>query len=551
MSLSKAFQQTRNLGDLTAAWVKVVHAEIKARDISTKVKLATGDTASLLAPAALVAKLLVASGIETEGRTLRVLLLGDDAIARMDRAMWAHYAGSFLGDDTTVKIYQPKDELPTSPMHPIGESLGLPISELITHETIQAGSHEEFDLAIWVHPATEVKTYDVHSLASVLAMRGRGVPVFACVFNELDLHVQNYMLSMDGMRLALLGDSLERGSSAVNNFGISSQDAGVDGGWGAVLCRLETSSQVLPKEDVAAVYAAAAMLRIEGAGTGSWQFGSRINGVAFNKIIPTGLLGNMAVDDKTGYILTENNKPRIINVVGHLWTEHLSRMPKAKFNLLAWAARIKLSYLNGLPKEESKRAEAIAILTQAHQDGVYEAAVGLARGYEASGSKADQVLAQELYMQVGASHPMSAYAVGHAFVEKGLMEKASEYLEYAAAFGYPPATADFGIVQIQLGKVGKGMAAIKKAAAMGDSKANFIMAEQMIEEGHYMDSFTPLRAAWSIGHAQALETAQWLAKNLMDKNMGKRTQLKQEIRDIESFQKKRGRLENEVRAVNA
>lgn len=551
VSLSKAFKQSRNLGDLTAAWVKHLHAEVVARDISTKVKFATGDTASLLAPAALIAKVLVGAGIETEGRAFRVLLLGDDAIARMDRAMWAQYAGNFLGDDTTVKIYQCKDELPTSPLFSVGEALGLQISEVVPHASIEAGEHEEFDLAIWIHPASEVKDHDDSSLASALALHGRGVPVFACVFNELDWHVQNYMLSNEGMQLSLLSDALERGAATINNFGISSQDVGIDGGWGAILCRLEPSNTVLPKQDVDAVYAAVAMLRIEGASNGSWIFGRRINGVAFNKIIPTGLLGSMAVDDKTGYILTENNKPRIINVIGHLWTDQLARMPKSTFELLAWASRIKLAYLNKLPKEEGKRKEAIAILTQAHQDGVIDAAIGLARGYEATGSKEGLALARELYKQVGADHPMSAYAVGHALAEQGQMAKASEFLEISSAFGYPPATTDFGIVQCQLGNVGKGMAAIKKAAALGDSKASFIMAEQMIEEGHYMESFAPLRAAWSIGHAQALETALWLAKNLMDKNMGKRVQLKQELRDIESFQKKRGRLENEVKAANA
>lgn len=551
MSLNSAFQQSKNLGDLTAAWVKFLHAEVKARGISSKVKFTTGDTASLLAPAALIAKLLVASGIETEGRTVRVLLLGNDAIGRMDRAMWAPYAGSFLGNETTVKLYQTKDELPTSPLYPVGESLNLTISELVTHASIQAGTHDEFDLAVWIHPTTEVGAQDEHSLTTALSLQGRGVPVFACVYNELDLHIQNYMLSNAGLRLALLSESLLRGSPTINNFGISSHDVGIEGGWGALLCRLESSSQVLPKEDVAAVYAAAAMLRIEGAGSGAWHFGNRINGIAFNKIIPTGLLGNMAIDDKTGYILTENNKPRVINVVGHLWTEHLSRMPRSTFELLPWAARIKLSFLSGLPKEQRKRDEAIAILTQAHRDGVLDAAIGLARGYEASGTKDGLDSAQELYRLVGAGHPMSAYAVGHDFVEKGEIEKASEYLERASLFGYPPAVTDFGIVQCQLGKVGKGMGIITKAAAMGDAKANFIIAEKMIEEGQYMASLKPLRAAWSIGHEQALVVSHWLTKNMMEKNLGKRTELKQEFRDIESFQKTRGRLKAEALAANA
>lgn len=550
VSLNKAFQQSRNLGDLASAWIKALNADVKAKGISTKAKFTIGDSASLLAPAALVAKVLTASGIETEGRTLRVLVLGEDAIARMDRCMWAPYAGNFLGNETTVKIYQTKDELPESPWHSVGESLGLSISELVSHDSIQAGTHVDFDIAIWIHPANEVDLYDHQSLATAHALTTRDIPVFACTFSEQDLHLQNYMLSRSALRLKLLSEPLVRGSPTINTFGISVQTVGVTGGWGAILCRLEPTSQSLPKEDVSAVHAAAAMMRMEGAGHGSWNFGSRINGVAFNKIIPTGLLGNMAIDDKTGYVLTENDKPRIINVIGHLWTDQLTRMPKTSFELMAWASRLKLSFLSALPREGKKRDEAIAVLSQAYEDGVLEAAVGLARAYEASSSNEDHALAHKLYREIGDRHPMSAYATGHLFVESGDMQSAMSCFECAAAFGYPPAVTDLGIAQCQTGNVGKGMGIIKKAAAMGDAKANFIIAEQLIEEGMYSESLASLRAAWSIGHLEALNTAHFLTKAMMDKNLGKRTELKQEIRDIESFLKKRGRLETEARAAN-
>ena len=550
MSLNKAFQQSRNLGDLTSAWIKSLNADVKEKGISTKAKFTIGDSASLLAPAALIAKVLIASGIETEGRTLRVLVLGEDAIARMDRCMWAPYAGKFLGNDTTVKIYQAKDELPESPWHTVGEALGLSISELVSHESIQAGEQDAFDIAIWIHPANEVDLYDHQSLATAQALSSSGIPVFACTFSEQDLHLQNYMLSKSALRLALLSEPLVRGSPTINTFGISVQTVGVTGGWGAILCRLEPCSVALPKDDVAAVHAAAAMMRMEGAGHGSWNFGSRINGVAFNKIIPTGLLGNMAIDDKTGYVLTENDKPRIINVIGHLWTDHLARMPKNNFELMAWASRLKLSFLSALPREGKKRDAAIEVLTQAYKDGVLDAAVGLARAYEASSTEEDLALSHELYREVGDRHPMSAYASGHLAVTGGDMQSAVARFESAAEFGYPPAITDLGIAHCQTGNVGKGMAIIKKAAAMGDAKANFIIAEQLIEEGMYSESLASLRAAWSIGHLEALNTAQFLTKAMMDKNLGKRTELKQEIRDIESFMKKRGRLETEARAAN-
>ncbi len=58
MNLQHAFQNARNLGDLAGNWSKFLHAQIKERNITTSIKFSSGDTASLIAPAALIAQLL-------------------------------------------------------------------------------------------------------------------------------------------------------------------------------------------------------------------------------------------------------------------------------------------------------------------------------------------------------------------------------------------------------------------------------------------------------------------------------------------------------------
>lgn len=62
--------------------------------------------------------------------------------------------------------------------------------------------------------------------------RQRGVPVYTASFNEVDLHAQNYLIHEQAWQMVPLGGAIERGSKAINKFGISTADLGVEGGGG-------------------------------------------------------------------------------------------------------------------------------------------------------------------------------------------------------------------------------------------------------------------------------------------------------------------------------
>lgn len=550
MNLQHAFQSARNLGDLAGSWSKYLQALIKDRNITSSIKFSSGDTASLIAPAALVAHLLRLAEINLVGRHARVLILGGDGMARLDRGMWVRYAGAFLGAEGMVEIMQTLDENPQTTLNPVGEALGLEPAAIITHDEIAAGDYPTLDMAVWIHPAVEAGDYETQTLASASRLLAAGVPVFACAYNELDLHIQNHVLAAEGVRLELVGGPLARGSSSVNCFGISSSGLGVQGGWGAVLCKLVPSEAEVAPASLHAILAATAMMRAEGATSCQWEFGARVNGVAFNRVLPIGLLGNLAVDEATGYVLKEQDKPRILNVIGHIWEAMRKALPRDKYDLVAWAAKTKLAFNGHLPKELKRRDEVIAALRSAYENGVLDAGIGLARGYESLGTDDARQKAFALYREIGDRHPLSAYALGHEAAAAGELAEAERMLIASANFGYPPAITDVGKLLFTLKQPAKGLAAIRRAASMGDAEGNYLLAESQLEQGQYVETLATLRKAWSVGHTQALDLAYRMCQGMLAKGIGKRSSVKRELADIESFQKKLGIYEEQVRMAN-
>lgn len=551
MNLKEAFLRSKNLGELSDKWVKHLQDEIDQKGVKNQVRFTAGESASLIASAALIANLILKSKMVIGSNKIRVLILGGDPIARMDRAIWASYAGEFLGVSGKIEIVQTRDENPQSSLYPVAEALGLKPAQVITHDEIAAGRFQPVDLAVWIHPAVEAGDYDIKTLQTAITLKDNRVPVYACVFNQLDLHIQNYVISERRQELRLFGNNLSRGSESVNCFGISSHGLGVEGGWGAVLCRLEGARNVVSKDSLHAVLAASAMMRAEGAVECSWVFGARINGVAFNKVTPVGLLGNMAVDDVKGFVLAEEAKPKVLSVVGHLWDEARLSRPDTTFELLGWAAKIKLAFNRSLPREPARRAEVIALLTDAYKNGLLEAGVGLARGYEALNTVKGRQQASELYREIADRHPLTAYALAYELFEQGDSAEGERLIAVAAEFGYPPAITDFGKLMYKAGSHEVGLAALNRAATLGDPEANFLLAEKSIEHGAYMEALGLLRLSWSLGHEGALQLALWLCTSMLEKNLGKRQAVKRELKDVQGFITKRSTFDQQIRAANA
>ncbi len=546
MTLKDTFDRSKHLGELAVGWLKQFSIETEEAGLDLPPKITESDVASLIAPAALLANILVKEKLNQAGARKRILILGSDPIARLDRSIWIGYASRFLGIDKPFEVLQIRDEDPRSNLYETGVALGLKPSVFISADDLLKGSGPSVDLVLWIHPVAETPEHDLNETALAATYRRAGVPVYSCQFNELDLHVQNYAMSEAGVCLAPLGQTLTSGSLAVNRFGISSSTLGVTGGWGALLTRVDLAQKTVPKAHVSAVLAAIALMRAQGYETPGWTFGSRVNGVAFNRVLPVALLGNMAIDDRYGYVLTQQDKPRLLNVTGHAWTQVLAEMPETQFNLLHWASRLKLSFSAYLPKEPKRRSEVVDALTAAYQQGVIEAGIALARGYEALQTEAGRRDALALYKEIGDQHPMSAYVLAHHDLAENRRADAEAHMHASAKFGYPPAITDLGIIAFQNGMQDQGLALLKKSMTLGDSQAAFTWAENQIQRGSYPEALDALRKAWSIGHDEALNVAQWLAISMLDRGLGKRSVVKRELKDIESFIAKRKRLEDQV-----
>ncbi|AZN54570.1 sel1 repeat family protein [Pseudomonas aeruginosa] len=542
MVLQKALQSSKNLGDLTQVWIREITARTRAENVVSTVKLTVGDTASLVAPAALVAEVVLQTGLADKKTPLRVLLIGRDPMIRLDHSVWASLAGDMIGRPGQVVITLTHAEQAITSMYPVAQALRLPHCNVMLPEQILAAGQSNVDLAIWVHPAAEVDSPEEQKHVQIaLHLHKNEVPVVACLFNETDLHGQNIILSSAGLSLVPFGEGLKRGSKAINRFGISSRNVGLEGGWGAVLCHLTDSEVRRADNEVALVKAALSLLRLEGGIASSWALGQRINGVAFNRIIPIGLLGNMAVEPTTGHLLAHDDESNRLAILGHLWNEKRKAMPSGGEELLIWAAGVKLSFGQALPKETDKRKSAISALEHAFDQGALDAGIALARGYEATGHEESREKALQLYRRIDTAHPLSAYALAHGAVSSGEQATALRCFGAAAEAGYPLAMSDLAVFVQQMNIQGiDPWALLAQAAQLGDPDANVYLAERELKAERLQPSLEYLRQAWQIGHKEALNFAFNLATFMQGQKLGNRHKLKQELRDIENQAKKVG-----------
>lgn len=532
MSLASAFEKSKNLGDLTYGWLSHVSTVIKTRGIDNSIRLEIGNAPSLIAPAALVATIVRQAGFALGAAPVRTLLIGSDPLIRLDHSAWTGMAGDLLDAPGSVHVLLTFEEEALTTLNPLAEALGLRKCEVVDHADIQCGSGC-IDLAIWIHPATEsLEEAEADNARTALYLARAGIPVYATSFNDVDVFGQNFILNPEHVCLAPLGGEILRGSRALNKFAIATKQLGVEGGWSAVISKIEPATRIIPSADIDMVRTALQLFCAEGAIHSSWSLGQRVNGVAFNRIIPVGLLGNMAVDPQTGYVLAQDEDTRELQLIGHLWASKLATMPVVKEDLLLWASEIKLSFLTGLPKEDGKRADAIKILEEAYARGLCAAGIALARFYEGSQKDGSAALAAELYGQIGNSHPLSAYSLAYKALECGKDHLVEPFLRAAVEFGYPVACTDLGKHLYAQGRGQEALQELRLGAKAGDAEANYVLGELYTKANQLQESLPFFRKAWELGHLEAARLSLEVATHMLKNGLGKRAFIKREVKEI-------------------
>lgn len=548
MSLDPVFGKAANLGVVAKRWLANIESRLSEAGIKMPVKTGVDGAASLIAPAALLAKLIHQEKLATD-RALRVLLISDEPVSSMDEGIWLSFAAEFAGVQE-VQAYSTFQETIHSSLYDAGKTLGLKPYERITALDAQA---LEFDLALWVHPAIEAgKSAALVEL--VLGLHHKGCPVYGAMYNELDALIQTHGLAHTGLEFSWIDGPVATGQmskASLNRFGIATADLGIEGGWGAVLTKVQPTSVSPLATDWATICAAMALYKLEGSEAGSWSFGSKVAGVSFNKCVPIALIGNLAIDPATGIILSECSTTKVLNSVGQLWLPMLADMPTSKFELVPWAARVKLAFNAYLTKEVKKRKECIDMLTRAFSDGIDEAGIALARGYESVGTKAMKTEASALYRAIGARHPMSAYYLAFEAHEAGRDSDFFEMMQASADAGYVPAMTDLGKVLIESGRLGEGNRLLESAMQRGDAEAAFCIGEAFMRTQQYDLAMETLRKAWMLNHQDALNTAHYLCSEMLKHQLGDMGKLKRELKDIKHAISKRVRYENRAKRENA
>ncbi|MCF5382128.1 hypothetical protein GIW05_01140 [Pseudomonas syringae] len=529
MNLSTEFKKAQNLGVIANTWFAGLEARFKAAGIEQKVKTGIDGAASLLATSAFIAQAIDLEQLPAD-RPLRVLLITDDPVAVMDEGVWLTFAADLAGVHS-VECFCTSNHVTHSSLYDPAIQLGLKHYGRVdpADARIQA-----WDLAVWIHPAIEAEKSEpmVELMPHLYEV---GTPVYACMYNELDALIQSHGISSTGLEFSWLHSPIagaRLNKASVNKHGISTAEAGIEGGWGAVITKLQPASITPATGDWAYIKTAMALFRLEGSTSAAWTLGDVVAGVAFNKCQPVGLIGNLAVDPVTGLLLAECPTTKVLNAVGHLWAAELAALPKTNFELVPWAARVKLAFNSQMTREEKKRVEAITMLEQAFNEGMVEAGIALARGFERIATVEAKAKALAIYTLIGVSHPMAAYFLAHDALEKGNEDECIAQLTQSATAGYVPAVTDLGIVMKDMGQLEKAKQLFTQAAELGDAEAAFRKGELLISGGEYDEAVDCLRISWSKGHSDALNTAHWLCSEMLKHGLGKSGRIKRELKDI-------------------
>ena len=543
MNLSHEFNKATNLGTIAKKWFVEIEKRMQSAGIESVIKTGVEGAASLLMPAAMIANIIKIEGLPSD-RALRVLVLGDDPVPVMDRGVWLSFVSELAGVGP-VDCYCTCEKVIESNLFSASKQLGLPPCPITT---LTDARDQYWDLAVWVHPAIEAG-----ECAGVLdllpALHAAGVPLYACMFNELDALIQNHGLAQNNLEFGWLNASAPGArltKTSINKFAYSTSEVGIEGGWGAVLTKVQAASKASTPEDWELIKVAMALFRLEGSASATWSFGEVVPGVSFNQCKPVGLIGNVAVDPVTGLLLAECSTSKILKVVGHVWTEMLGSLPKGTFELVPWAARIKLSFNNVITREQNKRTETIKVLEDAFASGLVDAGMALARGYERMDTELSNEKAMAIYSKIGTAHPMSAYALAHDALAKGEESKCVGLLRSSAEAGYVPAITDLACVLLDAGNLEEAHRLLTIAMDRGSADAAFRLAEMLIKNGMYEDALPCLRASWSKGHADALNTAHWLCTSMLDAGLGKSGPMKRELKEVQFAISKRTRYANAV-----
>lgn len=543
MNLSDEFSRAANLGVIAKKWFPTVEARFEEAGITATKKTGIDAAASLLAPAALVAQFIKAERLPLD-RTLTVLVMSDDPVAIMDEGLWIGYAADLAGA-MSIELFSTCTQVIHSDHFEPARQLGLPVYATITPAEAQC---RDWDLVVWIHPAIE-SGESGESVDLVSALSAKGVPIYACMYNELDALIQSHGIAARGLEFSWMDAKVAdacMSKSSVNKFGIATADVGIEGGWGAVMTRVQDSSVLYDPLGWEKIKVAMALYRLEGSTSGSWSFGQVLAGVSFNQCKPMGLIGNLAVDPETGLLLSECTSTKVLNVAGHVWSDMLQKMPAKRFDLVPWAAMVKLAFNNQLTKEDKKRVESIELLERAYESGMIDAGIALARGYERIGTVSAKEKAALLYCKIGIDHPMSAYYLAHSALDSGDHDRFLPLIKAAASAGYPPAITDYGCVLKEGGKAVEAGKMFIVAMNAGDAEAAFRLGELMIKAQEYGEALEALRAAWSKNHSDALNTAHWLCTEMLKHGLGKSGKLKRELKDIQFAISKRTRLTNQL-----
>lgn len=185
-------------------------------------------------------------------------------------------------------------------------------------------------------------------------------------------------------------------------------------------------------------------------------------------------------------------------------------------------AKLHLAFYDANNADEAKQAQAFADIQAAAAEGSSEASFLLGLMYDLGiATQADRSRAIHWYAQ-SETNPMSAFILGTYIAEgNGIrknLQKANDYLQFAASKNFAPASFNLGVLKKQEGK--EFLPDIEKAAALGLSRAGLELADYYTSRDSTQAQLNQARLLYEQFAKQGLQSAQIKLGYLYEQGLG-------------------------------
>lgn len=509
MKPREIFLKATKLDELVAGYSQCTDEEFpRLRTYSYK---ASEPTRQMIAPAALLAKLLLVHCPEKKQDEVSVLVIGSERLTYKYEGRNFNYSALMSGFEClNVGIVDHKG-------HALDQCTEdtknrLPVEKLCFDEA----SNRDWDFVLWSHPRL-VAGEDEQLIDFASRMVSRGITVYGAMLSELDALVQAYGVSQRELTFNWIDSSITNDITEESKHRFGIRDQFIESlSWGTVITKLEKSSLPNSQAEWGLVRAAMTIHEHDHYSDVRWDFGERIPQGSYGAPNFIGLIGHTAISPTLGQIIKYNPEKEAVSNSGSIPITQIEKLPKSKYELLPRAASILLSNVKRSWFYDDDVMQVIEdrLDESYYGEGVVDAGIALANLWMDDNTDSSVQDAFNIYADHEEEHYLSQYMLGVLAHANGHSSEGKKLIIESSLNGYLPAMNLHGCFLMEDGDADGAFKLWHKGRKYHSNDAMYSLGLNTLKKGDRQLALKYFTEAAFLGHKEALQAALALAEAL-------------------------------------